>query len=97
MLKKLVARRVVWLVCGIAVLATAAPAVAQSPTQGGYSPGGPPVVVPKEPREPQNRAVTARPRRLAFTGLDVRLIVLGGLCLLGAGYALRRVSSPLNE
>jgi hypothetical protein len=36
-------------------------------------------------------------KRLPFTGIDVRLLVLGGFGLLGTGYALRRRIRPQGD
>jgi hypothetical protein len=86
-----------------AVLAfSAAPAVAQNPVNGGY--GRTPIPLPSvRSGEPSSNVASSRtaasrtvssPKRLPFTGIDVRLLILGGVGLVGAGYGLRRRTRP---
>jgi hypothetical protein len=41
-------------------------------------------------------ATTSSAGTLPFTGLDVALLVAGGVTLLGAGFVIRRLSRRLN-
>jgi len=87
-------RRSVAFVLSSAVLAfSAAPAVAQNPVNGGY--GRTPIPLPSvHSGEPSSNVAASRtvssPKKLPFTGIDVRLLILGGVGLVGAGYGLRR-------
>lgn len=92
-------RNVISLLCSCLLVLSAAPAMAQTPTDS-Y---GPTIPLPKLPDSSstaafktanQTRSVAATPKRLPFTGVDVRLIALGGTILLGAGFALRRGTRP---
>jgi hypothetical protein len=93
-------RRVVLVLCSAVVALPAAPALAQTPVNGGY----PSTLVPLPPvhrGEPSSQVSTARSvsptKRLPFTGVDVRLLVLGGIGLLGVGYGLRRRTRPQRQ
>ena len=90
-------RPAVWLAAGLLVLALAAPSVATatSPSHAQY--------------EPQNHEISAgggggpsAPSRstignLPFTGLDIGVLALAAAALLGAGFALRRLSDPAKR
>jgi hypothetical protein len=67
-----------------AMLAVAAPAVAQSPTQSAYSGTGANQVSSLESTQ------TTGASTLPFTGLDVGAVSLVAIGLLGTGFALRR-------
>jgi hypothetical protein len=91
-------RPATWLAAALLVLALAAPAaaIASSPSNAQYA--------------PQNRQIAAggggggpsTPSRstignLPFTGLDVGVLALAAVALLGAGFALRRLSDPTRR
>jgi hypothetical protein len=84
------ARITILIVCLVTALAFATAASAQTPSQNAYGgvqgqvSGGSP---------PSNTTVTAGDGSLPFTGLQVGLVLVGGLTLLGAGLAVRRASA----
>jgi hypothetical protein len=89
----------VWLATGLLVLAFAAPsaAMAQSPSNAQYesqsqqiSAGGGQGPGPSAP----SRSTIGK---LPFTGLDVGVLALAAAALLGAGFALRRLSDPAKR
>jgi hypothetical protein len=95
-------------VCCAALLAVGAPAaVAQTPSQSGY---GEAQVLPQAtasssspaavraaataPAAAPAGAVDANAAQLPFTGLDAGVVALVAALLLGAGFALRRHTTP---
>src|SRR5260370_4147265 len=96
-------RRVVLVLCSAVVALPATPALAQTPVNGGY----PSTLIPLPPvhrNEPSSQVSTARTartvtptKRLPFTGVDVRLLVLGRIGLLRVGYGLRRRTRPQRQ
>jgi hypothetical protein len=86
------ARITILIVCLVTALAFATAASAQTPSQNAYGgvqgqvSGGSP---------PSNTTVTANDAggSLPFTGLQVGLVLAGGLTLLGAGLVVRRASA----
>jgi hypothetical protein len=93
----------VWLAAGLLVLALAAPsmATAQSPSDAQYQPsnhqisaaGGSPGNG-SGPSAPSGRNTIGS---LPFTGLDIGVLALAAAALLGAGFALRRLSDPAKR
>jgi hypothetical protein len=86
--------------CGATLALSSAPALAQTPLNGGY----PPTPIPLPPvhrHEPSSTVATSRtvspPKRLPFTGVDVRLLFLSGVGLFGVGYGLRRRTRPQRQ
>jgi hypothetical protein len=88
-------RPATWLAAALLVVALAAPsaAIAASPSNSQYEPqnhqisaggGG------NGPSAPSNNTIG----NLPFTGLDVGVLALAAAALLGAGFALRRLSDP---
>jgi hypothetical protein len=73
-------RKIVLIFSLLAVLALPAMASAQGV---GYDPTAAKITTPTQPAPSSHSS-------LPFTGLDVSLLVVGGLVLLGAGFALRR-------
>jgi hypothetical protein len=93
-------RSAVLVLCSAFLALSAAPALAQTPLNGGY----PPTPIPLPPvhqHEPSSTVSTSRtvapPKRLPFTGVDVRLILLCGVGLLGTGSGLRRRTRPQRQ
>jgi len=89
-------------ICTLVLMAlVAAPAFAQSPVDS-YS--STPIPAPagtsatyNGPSAPATTTRIVHPssnHRLPFTGVDIRLIGLGGITLLGAGFVLRRRTRP---
>jgi hypothetical protein len=87
-----------WLAAALLVLALAAPsaAIAASPSNSQYetqnhqiSAGG----GGGGPSAPSNSTIGSLP----FTGLDVGVLALAAAALLGAGFALRRLSDPTRR
>jgi len=102
---------IISVVCCLVLALSAVSATAQSPAAGGYRsfhpvhrPTSQTGTTPDASTSPdgstassnQTRTV-ASPNRLPFTGVDVRLIVLGGIVLLASGYGLRRGSRPRSD
>jgi hypothetical protein len=91
-------RPAAWLVTGLLVLALSVPsaAIASSPQHAQYTPqnhqisaggGG------AGPSGPSNSTIGSLP----FTGLDIGVLALAAVALLGAGFALRRLSDPARR
>jgi hypothetical protein len=85
---------VMMLVVALALIAAATPALAQTPTSGGYD----------ESRvlgEIQNTPAPSHPPKggssLPFTGLDLGIVALMGAGLLGTGLVIRRSASSRTE
>jgi hypothetical protein len=72
----------------LCVLGLTAPvALAQTPSQTGYS------ETQRIPQPPTTATPPAKTDKLPFTGMDVGVIVLAALVLVGAGVALRRMTA----
>jgi hypothetical protein len=69
-----------------AMLAVAAPALAQSPTQGAYSGTGANQVSSLD----STSTTTTSASTLPFTGLDLGAVSAVGIAMLGTGFLLRR-------
>ncbi|HEX2015267.1 MAG TPA: hypothetical protein VGN69_01140 [Solirubrobacteraceae bacterium] len=97
------------LICILLLAVLAAPALGQSPTQSyGSAPIPAPAGTSASkgsggsggPGKAATAATATRTvspsssKRLPFTGVDVRLVALGGITLLTAGFALRRGTRP---
>ncbi len=88
---------IISVVCCLVLALSAVSATAQSPAVGGYR-SFHAVHRPTSQTASSNQTRTvASPNRLPFTGVDVRLIVLGGIVLLAGGYGLRRGSRPRSD
>lgn len=91
----------VWLAAGLLVLALAAPSVAtaQSPSHAQYEPQNHQISVGggggsgSGPSAPSRSTIGSLP----FTGLDIGVLALAAAALLGAGFALRRLSDPAKR
>ncbi len=96
---------IISVVCCLVLALSAVSAAAQSPAAGGYRsfhpvnrPTSQTGTTPDGSTASSNQTRTvASPNRLPFTGVDVRLIVLGGIVLLASGYGLRRGSRPRSD
>jgi hypothetical protein len=93
-------RPAVWLVAGLLALALAVPsaALAQSPTNDQYAPENHQISAAgggggSGPSAPSSNTIGSLP----FTGLDVGVLALAALALVGAGFALRRLSDPARH
>lgn len=80
------------------MIALAAPsaAIAQSPTHAQYEPQNHQISVGgggNGPSAPSNGNIGSLP----FTGLDIGVLALAAAALLGAGFALRRLSDPARR
>jgi hypothetical protein len=91
-----------WLAAGLLVLALAAPsaATAQSPSNAQYQPQNHQISVAggsagngSGPSAPSRNTIGSLP----FTGLDIGVLALAAAALLGAGFALRRLSDPAKR
>jgi hypothetical protein len=92
-------RSTAWLAAGLLVLALAVPsaALAQSPTHAQYEPENHQIAAASGggssgngPSAPSNSTIGSLP----FTGLDIGVLAIAAAALLGAGFALRRLSDP---
>jgi hypothetical protein len=85
----------VWLAAGLVVCALAVPsaALAQSPTHAQYAPQSHQIAAGGGPSAPSRSTIGSLP----FTGLDVGVLALAAVALLGAGFALRRLSDPARR
>lgn len=63
---------------------------------GGGGQSGAPAVGQSTPAPEQVQVATAEGGSLPFTGLDLGLLVLGGIVLVGVGVGLRRFARPLS-
>ena len=94
-------RAAVWLAAGLLVLALAAPSVvtANSPSNAQYQPQNHQISVAGGgengggPSAPSRNTIGSLP----FTGLDIGVLALAAVALLGAGFALRRLSDPAKR
>jgi hypothetical protein len=93
-------RPAAWLAAGLLVVALAAPSVAtaSSPSNAQYQPQNQQISVtgggnggPSGPSAPSGGNTIGS---LPFTGLDIGVLALAAAALLGAGFALRRLSDP---
>jgi hypothetical protein len=87
-----------WLAAALLVLALAAPsaAIATTPSNSQYQPQNHQIAVTgggNGPSAPSNSTIG----NLPFTGLDVGVLALAAIALLGAGFALRRLSDPTRR
>ncbi len=90
-----------WLAAGLLCLALAAPsmATASSPTDAQYKPQNHSISVAggggngSGPSAPSRSTIGSLP----FTGLDIGVLALAAAALLGAGFALRRLSDPTKR
>jgi hypothetical protein len=71
----------------VALLALPASALAETPTDDLYKHADSRISTTTTTADPQSSG-------LAFTGLDIGLVVLAGAAILGTGLALRRASRP---
>jgi hypothetical protein len=85
-------RPATWLAAALLVLALAAPsaAIAASPSNDQYAPENHQISPGGGPSAPSHNTIG----NLPFTGLDVGVLALAAAALLGAGFALRRLSDP---
>ncbi len=95
-------RPAAWLAAGLLVVALAAPsaALASSPTHAQYEPKNHQIAATggggstgSGPSAPSRSTIGSLP----FTGLDVGVLALAAVALLGAGFALRRLSDPARH
>jgi hypothetical protein len=93
-------RPATWLAAALLVLALAAPsaALAASPSNSQYEPQNHQIAVTgggggNGPSTPSHSTIG----NLPFTGLDVGVLALAASALLGAGFALRRLSDPTRR
>lgn len=94
-------RPAVWLAAGLLVLALAAPSVAtaNTPSNAQYEPQNHNISVSggggdgNGPSAPSRSTIGSLP----FTGLDIGVLALAAAALLGAGFALRRLSDPAKR
>jgi hypothetical protein len=92
-------RPATWLASALLVLALAAPsaAIAATPSNSQYEPQNHQIAVTggggNGPSTPSHSTIG----NLPFTGLDVGVLALAAAALLGAGFALRRLSDPTRR
>jgi hypothetical protein len=93
-------RPAAWLAAGLLVVALAAPsaALAASPTHAQYQPKNHQIAATdgstgSGPSAPSQSTIGSLP----FTGLDIGVLALAAVALLGAGFALRRLSDPARN
>ena len=93
-------RPAAWLAAGLLVLALAAPsaAMANTPSNAQYEPQNHHISVVGGgegggPSAPSRSTIGSLP----FTGLDIGVLALAAAALLGAGFALRRLSDPAKR
>ncbi|HEY7151687.1 MAG TPA: hypothetical protein VH391_08390 [Solirubrobacterales bacterium] len=92
-------RPATWLAAALLVLALAAPsaAIASSPSNAQYEPQNHQIAAGggggSGPSAPSKSTIGSLP----FTGLDVGVLALAAAALLGAGFALRRLSDPARR
>jgi len=97
-------RPAVWLAGALVVLALAAPAAAMatSPSHDQYDPKSQQIAATGSGGGGGGSATTSSSGgstigSLPFTGLDVGVLALAAVALLGAGFALRRLSDPARR
>ena len=91
------------------ILALAVPALAQGPSQDGYTPDGPQVIEQTDsggdPNDSTDPSISGSPDgspsaagagSLPFTGMDLVLIAAFGAGLLGVGVGMRRLTRPAD-
>ncbi len=94
-------RPAAWLAAALLMVALAAPsaALASSPTHAQYEPKNQQIAATGGggstggPSAPSRSTIGSLP----FTGLDVGVLALAAVALLGAGFALRRLSDPTRH
>ena len=92
-------RPAAWLVAGLLALAFAVPsaAMAQSPTNDQYAPENHQISAAGGGGGGSGPPSSNTIGSLPFTGLDVAVLALAAVALVGAGFALRRLSDPARH
>jgi hypothetical protein len=96
-------RPALWLAAVLVVLALAAPAAAMatSPSHDQYDPKSQQIAATGSGGSSGGGSATTSGNStigsLPFTGLDVGVLALAAVALLGAGFALRRLSDPARR
>jgi hypothetical protein len=82
----------------VIAFALAAPAMAQGPSQDGYTPDGPQAIQQTrdggDPAGGSDSGDPAGPSRLPFTGMDLMFLAGCGVGLVAVGAGMRRLTRP---